>query len=202
MYIYLFVQFKNLNCGYKFTVNLNAILVDLKIMWIAILTLAYSVVCWFLGKIIILLTDKRYWKLWVFNIDSLIAYTQFIMTNYAHFPLVFVFLDWIYCHRNLESFLLKLYANIYLFSFIKDLILFILKNVLRVAHVAYGNSQGSAAGIHHNHSNTRFKLHLQPTPPLTATLDPLTHRVRPEIEPASSWILGGFLTHWTTMGTP
>ena len=30
----------------------------------------------------------------------------------------------------------------------------------------------------------------------------LTHWARTGIEPASSWILVGFLTHWTTAGTP
>ena len=30
----------------------------------------------------------------------------------------------------------------------------------------------------------------------------LTHWARPEIEPASSWILVGFVTHWATVGTP
>ena len=30
----------------------------------------------------------------------------------------------------------------------------------------------------------------------------LTHWTRPGIEPTSSWILGGFVTHWDTVGTP
>ena len=43
---------------------------------------------------------------------------------------------------------------------------------------AYGSSQASgqvgavAAGLHHNHSNTRSEPHLWPAPQLTATLDP------------------------------
>ena len=30
----------------------------------------------------------------------------------------------------------------------------------------------------------------------------LTHRARPGVEPASSWTLIGFLTHWVTVATP
>ena len=36
----------------------------------------------------------------------------------------------------------------------------------------------------------------------TATPDPLTHRARPAIEPASSWMLVRFVTCCATMGTP
>ena len=48
----------------------------------------------------------------------------------------------------------------------------------RATSVSYGSSQakgqtgGTAAGLHHSHSNTRSEPHLQPTPPLTETLDP------------------------------
>ena len=48
----------------------------------------------------------------------------------------------------------------------------------RATHSAYGGSQARgligavAAGLHHSHSNTRSKLHLRPTPQLTATPDP------------------------------
>ena len=38
--------------------------------------------------------------------------------------------------------------------------------------------------------------------PLVATPDPLTHWARPGIQPTSSWILVGFLTHWATIGAP
>ena len=41
---------------------------------------------------------------------------------------------------------------------------------------------------HHSHSNTRS------APQFMATLDPLTHWARPGIEPASFWILFGFIT--------
>jgi len=44
--------------------------------------------------------------------------------------------------------------------------------------------------------------HLRPIPQLTATPDPLTHGARPGIEPASSWILVGFINHWAITGTP
>ena len=38
------------------------------------------------------------------------------------------------------------------------------------------------------------ELHVPTTPQLTAMPDPLTHRVRPDIEPESSWMLVGFIT--------
>ena len=50
--------------------------------------------------------------------------------------------------------------------------------VFRAAPAAYGSSQargwirGTAAGLHHSHSNTGSKPHLRPTPQLTATPDP------------------------------
>ena len=37
---------------------------------------------------------------------------------------------------------------------------------------ARGSIRATAPGLRHSHSNARSKLHLQPTPPLTATLDP------------------------------
>ena len=74
---------------------------------------------------------------------------------------------------------------IYLFIY-----LFIL--LFRAAPLSYGSSQARgwiramAISLHHSHSNTRS----------------LTHWVRPGLEPASSWILVGFLTPWATRGTP
>ena len=50
--------------------------------------------------------------------------------------------------------------------------------LFRAALVAYGASQArgqiraAATGLHHSHSNTGSKLHLQPTPQRTATPDP------------------------------
>ena len=48
----------------------------------------------------------------------------------------------------------------------------------RAAPEAYGGSQAgglikaAAAGLYHSHRNAGFELHLQPTPELTAMLDP------------------------------
>ena len=48
----------------------------------------------------------------------------------------------------------------------------------RASPVAYGSSQARgpigaiAASLHHSHSNVGSKLYLQPTPWITATLDP------------------------------
>ena len=56
--------------------------------------------------------------------------------------------------------------------------LFFFFGLFRAPPVAYGGSQGRgqigavAIGLHHSHSNAGFKPHLQPTPQLTATLDP------------------------------
>ena len=50
--------------------------------------------------------------------------------------------------------------------------------LFRVTPVTYGSSQAKgriravAAGLHHSHSNPGSKLHLCPTPQLTATPDP------------------------------
>ena len=35
-----------------------------------------------------------------------------------------------------------------------------------------GQTGAAAAGLYHSHSNARSEPHLQPTPQLTATLDP------------------------------
>ena len=56
---------------------------------------------------------------------------------------------------------------------------FLIFCLLRAAFVAYGGSQTRgwigtvAAGLHHSHSNARFKLCLRPAPHLIATLDTL-----------------------------
>ena len=68
------------------------------------------------------------------------------------------------------------------------------------APMAYGSSQARsgiravASSLHHSHSNEGSEPHLQPTPQFTATLDHLTHGVRPGAEPASSWILVRFIS--------
>ena len=55
----------------------------------------------------------------------------------------------------------------------------------------------TAAGHSQSHSNPRSKPHLRPTPQLTTT-----HWARPGIEPKTSWILVGFVSHWAMTGTP
>ena len=67
----------------------------------------------------------------------------------------------------------------------------------RATPSAYGSSRLevdaiAAAGLYY--SNSGSELRLQPTPQLTITPDPLTHWLRPGIEPASSWILVGFIS--------
>ena len=53
--------------------------------------------------------------------------------------------------------------------------------LLLLVFMAYGGSQARgqigaiAEGLHHSHSNTRSEPHLEPTPQLAATLDPLIH---------------------------
>jgi len=55
---------------------------------------------------------------------------------------------------------------------------FFYKNLFRAIPMAYGGSQARgqigavAAGLHHSHSNMGSKLHLLPTPQLTAMPDP------------------------------
>ena len=50
--------------------------------------------------------------------------------------------------------------------------------LFRAVLVAYGSSQAKdqirarPAGLHHSHSNPRSKLHMRPTPQLTAMPDP------------------------------
>ena len=62
--------------------------------------------------------------------------------------------------------------------FILFMYLFCLFAFSRAAPAAYGRSQARggigavAAGLHQSHSNVGSELHLQPTPQLTATLDP------------------------------
>ena len=73
--------------------------------------------------------------------------------------------------------------------------------ILMAAPSAHGKSRAggrilaAAAGLHHSHSNARFKPHLQPTPQLVATPD------TSPTEQAQGWNLQppahsvGFLTH-------
>ena len=85
--------------------------------------------------------------------------------------------------------------------------LFVCFCLFRGIPIAHGSSQArgqtgaAAAGLCHSYSNARSKPHKRPVSQLAAMPDPLTHWVRPEIEPSSSWILARFLTRWATMGT-
>ena len=76
----------------------------------------------------------------------------------------------------------------------------------RAAPVAYGSSQARgligavATGLYQSQSNSGSKPHLRPTP--DGNTRSLTHWVRPEIKPATSWFLIGFVNHWAMTGTP
>ena len=67
---------------------------------------------------------------------------------------------------------------IYLFLFLLFFFFFCLFAFSRVAPAAYGHSQARAliravaTGLHQSHSNAGSEPSLQPTPQLTATLDP------------------------------
>ena len=76
----------------------------------------------------------------------------------------------------------------------------------RSAPVAFGSSQArdqiiaTAASLHQS-SNTGSKPHLHPFATACSNTRSLPHWVSLGIEPASSWILVGFLTCWVTTGT-
>ena len=84
-----------------------------------------------------------------------------------------------YCLMGIEfpfSFSLSfLLSSFFLPSFLPS---FFMVSLLRAAPEAYGRSQARgpigavAASLHHSHSNAKSEPHLQPTPQLTATLDP------------------------------
>ena len=57
-------------------------------------------------------------------------------------------------------------------------------------------------GLHHSHSNTPSELHVWLPPQFGSNSESLTNWARPGIEPISSWILVGFLTHWATARIP
>ena len=83
--------------------------------------------------------------------------------------------------------------------------LLLLLAFLRAAPTTYGSSQARGqigavnASLHHSHSNTGSKMCLRPTPQLNA--GSLTHRVRPGIEPTSSWDSSWIHFRCTTLGT-
>ena len=61
---------------------------------------------------------------------------------------------------------------------VEETFFFFFFGLFRATPMAYGSSQSkdrigaAAAGLHRSHSNAGSKLRLQPTPDLTATLDP------------------------------
>ena len=73
------------------------------------------------------------------------------------------------------------YLFIYFCLFVFFVVVVVIVAISWAAPGAYGNSQARgrigavATSLRQSHSNTRSKTCLQPTPQLTATLDPLTH---------------------------
>ena len=108
----------------------------------------------------------------------------------------FAFLCFLICKMKTISIL-----NILLFFFF-----FFFFGLFRAVGLAYGSSQARgqirAAPTSLHHSNEGFEPHLWPIPQLMTTPYLLTHWARPGIEPISSWILVGFITHQATMWTP
>ena len=100
---------------------------------------------------------------------------------------------WMFCLSLFFFFSFFLYFSIYFFVFL-GLCLWHME-VPRLGVL----TGATAVGLYNSHSNARSKLLLQPTPHAGS----LTHcAARPGIEPAYSWILVGFLTHWNIMGIP
>ena len=78
----------------------------------------------------------------------------------------------------------------------------------RAAPTAYGGSQAmgpirtAAASLHQSHSNSGSEPCLWPTYSTAhSSAGSLTHRERPRVEPAPSWMLVGFTNHWAMTGT-
>ena len=90
----------------------------------------------------------------------------------------------------------KIYLFIHLFAYL----FFYSLPAAYVISQARSWTGAAAVGLYHSYSNAISEPCLWPQ--LLATLDPLTYWVRPGIEPASSWILVGFITHWATTETP
>ena len=78
--------------------------------------------------------------------------------------------------------------------------------LFKAASVTYGSSRArgwigaATASLGHSHSNRIWAVSSTYTS-VSGNAGSLTHWARPGIEPASSWILVGFLTHWATVGT-
>ena len=79
------------------------------------------------------------------------------------------------CYRQLISFHCGVSLPVYEAT---NFFIYFIFLLFRAALTAYGGSQArgwvraTAASLHQSHSNTRSEPHLQPTPQLTATLDP------------------------------
>ena len=95
-------------------------------------------------------------------------------------------IPWFHLHDMVEAVILGFCLFVCLFL------------LFRATPEAYGGSQGrgwiwtTAASLYHSH--TKSKLCLLPTAQLMATTGSLTHRARPGMEPATSWILVGLVS--------
>ena len=78
----------------------------------------------------------------------------------------------------------------------------------RAAPMAYEGSQARgligavAASLCHSHSNAGSQAASSTYTTAQGTAGSLSHWTRPGIEPASSWMLVGFVNYWATTGTP
>ena len=91
-------------------------------------------------------------------------------------------LNWLCQSRNSHK---SIFLFIYLFCFLG----------LHLRHMVVprlGSIRATAASLHH--SNAEFKLPLKTTPQLNSSAGFPTHRARPGIESASSWMLVGFVS--------
>ena len=106
---------------------------------------------------------------------------------------------------SLLGFKRTLRSQFYFILFYLFIYLFCLFAFSWAASAAYGGSQArvliraTATGLHHSHSQARSELHLQPTPQLTTTPDPLSKtRDRTQNIMVPSWTH----FHCAMMGTP
>ena len=69
---------------------------------------------------------------------------------------------------------------------------------------ARGQIGATVSGLCHSHRNLGSRIWGRSVTYTTARGKPgsLTHRVRPGIEPVTSWLLVRFINHWATTGTP
>ena len=99
--------------------------------------------------------------------DVLLVTINSINSHFSFYVTFMVFLFPMFC-----NFIKLIFITVFHFFFVRSFLLF------RAALTAYGGSQARgqiravAAGLHHSHSNSGSKPHLQPTPQLMAALDP------------------------------